>query len=106
MGERIYVTDIDPENNTVILGPNEALFRREVLVKDLNWTLGSAPAKEFRCAAKIRYRHREQPAMATIQEDGSVLLTFDEPQRAATPGQAAVLYQGDIVLGGGVIMRP
>ena len=105
MGERIYVTDIDPQSNTVTLGPDEALFRREVLVKELNWTLGTAPGKEFRCAAKIRYRHREQPALAAVQEDGTVLLTFDDPQRAATPGQAAVLYQKDLVLGGGVIAR-
>ena len=105
MGERVYVTDIDPRSNTVVLGPDEALYHREVLIKELNWTLGSAPSKEFRCAAKIRYRHREQPALASVQEDGTVLLTFDEPQRAATPGQAAVLYQGDVVLGGGVIKR-
>ena len=105
MGERIYVTDIDPENNTVILGPDEALYHREVLVKDMNWTLGTAPGTSFRCAAKIRYRHHEQPCEAAVQENGEVLLTFNEPQRAATPGQAAVLYQGDLVLGGGVIKR-
>jgi tRNA-specific 2-thiouridylase len=105
MGERIYVTDIDPDANTVTLGPDAALFSREVRVKELNWTLGSAPGRTFRCSAKIRYRHREQPAEAQVQEDGTVLLVFDAPQRAATPGQAAVLYRDDQVLGGGVISR-
>ena len=105
MGERIYVTAIDPENNTVTLGPNEALFSRTVRVKGLNWTLGAAPGRTFRCSAKIRYRHAAQPAQAQVQEDGTVLLVFDEPQRAATPGQAAVLYQDELVLGGGVILR-
>ena len=76
-----------------MLGSNEELFRREADVIDFNWISGSAPAHELRCKAKIRYRHPEQ--LATVMPVGS----------AITPGQAAVLYDGDTVLGGGVIQK-
>lgn len=59
----------------------------------------------MRCRAKIRYRQTEQDAVAIPLEDGTVRIVFDSPQRAVTPGQAAVLYEGDVVLGGGVIMK-
>ena len=72
-------------------------------MKDFNWIAGEAPKESIRCTAKLRYRQKETPATATVREDGRVILTFDEPQRAPTPGQYAVLYDGDIVLGGGTI---
>ena len=101
----LYVCDICPNTNGVVLGSNEELFRREADVIDFNWISGSAPAHELRCKAKIRYRHPEQ--WATVMPVGSdaVHIVFDEPQRAITPGQAAVLYDGDTVLGGGVIQK-
>lgn len=101
----LYVCDICPNTNEVVLGSNEELFRREADVIDFNWISGSAPAHELRCKAKIRYRHPEQ--WATVMPVGSdaVRIVFDEPQRAITPGQAAVLYDGDTVLGGGVIQK-
>lgn len=101
----LYVCDICPNTNEVVLGSNEELFRREADVIDFNWISGSAPAHELRCKAKIRYRHPEQ--WATVMPVGSdaVHIVFDEPQRAITPGQAAVLYDGDTVLGGGVIQK-
>ena len=86
-----------------MLGEEAELYRRELTVTDFNWISGQAPTGAARCRAKLRYRQPEQPATAFPQEDGSVMLRFDEPQRAVTPGQAAVLYDGDIVLGGGTI---
>ena len=103
--EKKYVCGICPETNTVVLGDAEDLYRREVRVGDLRWISGQAPTASFRCRAKLRYRQPEQPALAEPQADGTLLLHFDAPQRAATPGQAAVLYDGEIVLGGGTILK-
>lgn len=101
--EAMYVCRICPENDTVVLGKQADLFSREVTVKAFHWISGEAPRAPIRCKAKIRYRQQEQGAVAAVQADGCVQLLFDEPQRAATPGQAAVLYDGDVVLGGGTI---
>ncbi len=102
---RLYVTKLDVENNTVVLSDNSDLFEKEVLVRGFNWITGEAPKGEFRCMAKVRYRHKEQPATAVILEDGHARITFDEPQRAITAGQSAVLYESDTVLGGGIIYK-
>ena len=101
----LYVCDICPNTNAVVLGSNEGLFRREADVTDFNWISGAAPMHELRCKAKIRYRHPEQWATVTPVGSDAVRIVFDEPQRAITPGQAAVLYDGDTVLGGGVIQK-
>ena len=98
-----YVCRICPKSNTVVLGTAEELFSREVFAEDFNWISGKAPAAPFRCKAKIRYRQPEQWATVTPIGEGAARIVFDEPQRAVTPGQAAVLYDGEIVLGGGVI---
>ena len=101
--EPYYVCRICPENNTVILGRHQELFSSETDVKEVNWISGTAPSGPVRCKVKIRYRHKEQPALVTPTGPDTVHIVFDEPQRAITPGQAAVFYDGDIVLGGGVI---
>lgn len=103
--EPMYVCRICPDTGDVVLGHSEDLMSREALVAEFNWISGEAPAEAIRCKAKVRYRQTEQWATAKPQEDGMVRLVFDEPQRAITPGQAAVLYDGDIVLGGGRIVR-
>ena len=103
-GKPMYVKHIDVENNTVILAEDEDLYSDTLVANDFNWISGKAPASEIKCKAKIRYRHREQPATVYPQEDGSVKVVFDEPQRAITPGQSVVLYDGDVVLGGGRIL--
>ena len=103
LSQKYFVCEIRPENNTVVLGASEDLFHRGVKVRDMHWIAGSAPGESFRCKAKLRYRHPEQPVSVTVLDNGEVRLLFDEPQRAPTPGQYAVLYDGDIVLGGGVI---
>lgn len=103
--KRLYVTEIDTVNNTVRLSDEEDLFKREFTVEDFNWISGVTPDREFTCKAKIRYRQKEQPATVYPLEDGMLRIVFDEPQRAITPGQAAVLYDGDCVLGGGTIVK-
>ena len=105
-GSPRFVVDIKPETNEVVLGTNDELFGKNLRVGEFNWIAGDPPAEKFRCRAKIRYRQAEQPAEAAVMPDKTVCISFDEPQRAITPGQAAVLYDGDTVLGGGVIMRP
>lgn len=104
MGRPVFVTDIDPIRNTVTVGDEELLMSRTAIVGDFNWISGVTPDAPLRCRAKTRYRQTEQPCTAAVNPDGTVLLTFDDPIRAITPGQAAVLYDGDIVLGGGVIL--
>ncbi len=99
-----YVVRIDPGANTVTLGPKEALFSKTAFVPDFHWISGETPPAPIRCAAKIRYRHPEQPCLLTPLPEGGVRLDFDEPQRAITPGQSAVAYDGDTVLGGGELM--
>lgn len=101
-GERVYVCALRPADNTVVVGPNEALFSKTLVASDFNWSI-DAPTELLRCEAKIRYRHAAQPAIAHVLADGRGEVTFDEAQRAITPGQSVVLYRGDLVLGGGKI---
>lgn len=103
--EPLYVCRIRPEENTVVLGRPEDLLSQQAWVGDFNWILGERPDTAIRCQVKIRYRQPEQWATATPADDGTVRLVFDTPQRAVTPGQAAVLYDGDVVLGGGTILK-
>lgn len=103
--ERRYVCSIDAENSTVTLGGSDELYSSTAEVRDFNWISGEAPSEPIRCTAKIRYRQPEQPATAIARSDGSVTLHFDAPQRAVTPGQAVVLYDGNTVLGGGEIVK-
>lgn len=102
-GKPVYVTKICPAENRVILGDNEDLFHRELDVEDFNFISFDTPPAEFRAKAKVRYRQKEQWATVKVTGEHSVHIIFDEPQRAITKGQAAVLYDGDVVIGGGVI---
>ncbi|MDO5124188.1 MAG: tRNA 2-thiouridine(34) synthase MnmA [Eubacteriales bacterium] len=103
--EPLYVCDIRPQSNSIVLGNNDDLFSREADVSDFNWISGEVPRGEFRCKAKIRYRQPEQWATVIPKGADTVHITFNKPQRAITPGQAAVLYDGDTVLGGGTIQN-
>ncbi|MBO7516144.1 MAG: tRNA 2-thiouridine(34) synthase MnmA, partial [Spirochaetia bacterium] len=102
--EPLYVVRIRLEDNTVVVGHDQDLLSRNVQVEDFHWISGTSPKGEVRCKAKIRYRSREQDAVVYPKEDGTVEIVFDQPQRAVTPGQSAVLYDGDVVLGGGTII--
>ena len=87
-----------------MLGDQENLYKKEFAVTDFNWILGNPPAQNFKCSVKIRYKQKEHKADIKVLDDNSVKIIFDEPQKAITPGQAAVLYDGDNVLGGGTIV--
>ena len=101
---RLYVVRLDVPGNRVILSDEEDLFHREVELREFHWITGDAPTEPIRCKARIRYRQKEQPAtLFPGPEGGGARLVFDEPQRAATPGQSAVFYDEDTVLGGGII---
>ena len=100
----LYVKRIDARKNRVVLSGNDALFSRELTANDFNWIACDTPPRELRATARVRYHQREQAATVTVLSDGRVRLVFDEPQRAITPGQAVVLYDGDTVLGGGTIL--
>ena len=86
----------------MILGPQEALFSRTVFVGEINLVALAALRQPMRLAAKLRYTPKTAPCTA-YPEEGGLRLEFDEPQRAPTPGQAAVLYDGPVVIGGGTI---
>lgn len=102
--EKLFVTAIDAETATVYVGKNEDLFSRKMLVKDLNYMLKSRMYDGARVGVKIRYSAKEAPAVLHIEDDSATVI-FDEPQRAITAGQAAVFYQDDTVIGGGVIEK-
>ena len=104
MGEPVYVCGKDMEKNTVTVGPNEALFSRELVAKDWNWIPFDAVDCPMQVTAKARSRHAGAPATVYPEADGYARVVFDEPQRAITPGQAVVLYQGDMVIGSGTIL--
>lgn len=98
-----YVLNIDTEQNRVILGDNEDLFTRELTAESFNWVSTAMPQSDMRASARIRYRHHEAPAAIIPLSETSVKIIFDEPQRAITRGQSVVVYDGDYVLGGGII---
>lgn len=103
--EPMYVGGIDVKKNTVTLVSERELYSKQARAGDFNWISGEAPTGAIRCKAKVRYRHPEQWATVIPEGDSAAQIIFDEPQRAITPGQAAVLYDGDIVLGGGTIEK-
>ena len=105
LGAPAYVKEIDAENNRVVLCGNEELLRSELVADDFNWISGEIPKGEVRCTAAVRYRGAMKPAVATVMDGNRVKVKFLSPQRAVTPGQAVVLYDGDVVLGGGKILK-
>ncbi|BDG60587.1 tRNA 2-thiouridine(34) synthase MnmA [Caldinitratiruptor microaerophilus] len=103
MGEPIYVVDLDPDTNTLIVGRDEEVYRRELIAADLNWIRVAELTGPARATAKIRRMAPEAPCTVVPEGPDRVRVVFDEPQRALTPGQAVVFYQGEWVLGGGTI---
>ncbi len=100
----LYVCDINTEENTVVLCPHEDLFSSELTANAINLTAVDDLYTPMRVKAKIRYRHTPADATVVQIDDDTIRITFDEPQRAITKGQAVVLYNGDIVVGGGTII--
>ena len=103
----LFVKELRPDTNEVVICQSEQLFETECYVKDMNYmgmpelTMG----EEVDAIGKVRYSHKGAPCKLALLEDGRVLCKFDEPQRAMTPGQAAVFYKDDYVLCGGTIDR-
>ncbi|MDO4503448.1 MAG: tRNA 2-thiouridine(34) synthase MnmA [Coriobacteriia bacterium] len=105
LGRPQYVKDLDVERNQVVVGDLVDLQCTELLAGDFNWIAGEVPDGPVPCKAKVRYRQEEQPAVAVPVDEKTVKVVFDEPQTAVARGQAVVLYDGDLVLGGGVMEK-
>jgi tRNA-specific 2-thiouridylase len=102
-GRPIYVLAIDPERNRIIVGEDDALRATSFEIENVNWVSIAEPAAPLRAHVKIRHKHDPAPALVEILPGLRAHITFETPQRAITPGQAAVLYDGDVVLAGGWI---
>lgn len=104
MGHPVFVTEIRPDTNEVVIGESEDLFVNTLLCDRVNFMAIEGLEGEIRLKAKIRYNHPGADCVISMAENGKVLVTFDQPQRAITPGQAVVFYQGEYVAGGGIIL--
>jgi len=100
----MYVKEKDVAQNKVILCSNDELFSTTLDAKDFNWSAIDCPDTSIKCCARVRYKHAEQPAIVTPTGPDTVHIEFETPVRAISKGQAVVLYDGDIVLGGGTIV--
>lgn len=99
----LYVLALIPDENALVVGPAAELGRDECTVQQVNYISGQPPANPFRASVKIRYKANEVDATITPDRDNEARIKFDSPLRDITPGQAAVFYDGDVVIGGGII---
>lgn len=104
MGHPVFVTEIRPETKEVVIGENEDVFRTALRANKLNFMSVPGIDGEVRAAAKIRYNHRGDDCTVRMAGPDTAEVVFDRPQRAVTPGQAVVFYDGEVVLGGGTIL--
>lgn len=105
LGKRVYVVDIDPARNAVIVGPEEALLASGLVSKENNFIFMEKLEAPMEVQAQIRYRAKSAPAVISPLDNGRVCVRFAQPQRAVTPGQAVVYYRNDYVIGGGIICK-
>ena len=105
LGKPLYVVKIDADKNAIYVGENDDLFESTFIVSDLNWIAFDGLEKEVECRIKIRYQHQPQKGRVSPLTKDEVMVKFEKPERAITPGQSAVFYQDDVVLGGGIIDR-
>ena len=101
--EPLYVIEIKKDNNTVVVGEENDLYKKKMIVSNLNWISIDSLTSPLETKARIRYLHKEAEALVTLHDNNSVKVSFKEPQRAIAPGQFAVFYDNDIVVGGGII---
>jgi len=101
----LYVIAIRSDENSIVVGKNEHLYKKTLLTSRLNLISKDKLTESFKAKAKIRYKHREAKAILSPFDSDQVLVQFEEPQRAITPGQAVVFYDRDVVVGGGIIER-
>ena len=105
IGRKVFVSDIIPEENAVIVGDETGLLSDTLTAHSMNWINGIPESGELRCEVKIRYRDPGTPGIVEVTGESEIRVRFDEPARAVTPGQSVVLYDGDRVIAGGVISR-
>lgn len=105
LGKPQFVISKDPKANSVVLGDEEHLFKTKVIIKDVNIMWGQNADEEFSCTAKLRYSAKDSPCRYHPLSEGRGMLEFETPQRAPSPGQSAVLYDGKKVIGGGKIEK-
>jgi tRNA-specific 2-thiouridylase len=103
-GKPLYVFAIEPETNRVIVGDDNGLRTTSFETESVNWISVAEPSRAIRASVKIRHKHEPAPATVEPLANSRARITFDSPQRAVTPGQAAVLYDNDIVLAGSWIL--
>lgn len=105
LGKPMFVTEIRPETNEVVLGENEAVFADGLVAEEMNYMAveGILPGETLRLEAQIRYSHRPAPGVLEAKADGTVCFWFDTPQRAVTPGQGAVFYRDGHIWAGGTV---
>jgi len=101
----LYVVAIDKSKNTVIVGEEKDLYGDQLIASDVNWVAVERVKRPTRIKAKIRYRHQEADALLTPLDHDRTHIRFENPQKAITPGQAVVFYDGDLVIGGGTILE-
>jgi tRNA-specific 2-thiouridylase len=101
----LYVVQIERAKNQIIVGEADELESVEFTAKGVNWVAFDNPSEPVRADVKVRYRHEPAPATIYALPDCSARVVFDQPQRAITPGQATIFYDGDEVVGGGWIVR-
>ena len=104
LGEKRFVKRINSETNEIVLSGNQELFEKELFADNLNFVAVENISEPIKCEAKIRYAHKKAPCTVENAGGGRIKVIFDEPQRAITPGQSVVLYDGDFILAGGVIL--
>ncbi|MBI5217259.1 MAG: tRNA 2-thiouridine(34) synthase MnmA [Ignavibacteriae bacterium] len=104
-GERVFVTDIDAQSNTITIGRKDDLLRRELIANDVNFISIESLNEPMNIKASVRYKDVATPATVYPEADGKIRVVFDVPKRAITPGQSVVLYDGERLLGGGVIEK-
>ncbi|MDA3884648.1 MAG: tRNA 2-thiouridine(34) synthase MnmA [Candidatus Delongbacteria bacterium] len=101
--EPMYVSNINPDNNIIEISARDGVFRSELIIENMNW-IGNESTAKIKCTAKIRFNSVDTTCIAYPLENNKVKVIFNKPVFAVTPGQSAVLYDGDIVLGGGLIV--
>ena len=105
VGERMYVKQLDQKNHCVHISPRDDVLSSECLLENVHWISGTPHKQSFTCEVRPRYRSTGATAQVELAENQSVKVTFNEPQFALTPGQAAVFYLDHEVLGGGWIKK-
>jgi tRNA-specific 2-thiouridylase len=104
MGRRVFVTELRPKTNEVVIGEGMDVFGNVLYANKLNWMGIECPTESIEVDAKIRYNHKGSKCIVEVVGEDLVRCYFPEPVRAITPGQAVVFYDGDVVLGGGTII--